>query len=116
MAHFSYTHLPAQGLGHRDPRRPHVTGGIGLGLPVFIVEVLEQRLYRDLDRRTLIADRGLLVSARSMILVNREFLTGARSMERAARILSDIDMTLSAISRSMSPEERSTRSIDRRLN
>jgi hypothetical protein len=31
-----YPHLPAQGLGHRDPRRPHVTGGVGAGVVVLV--------------------------------------------------------------------------------
>jgi len=31
MRHFVYKHLPAGGLGHRDPRRPHVAGGLGAG-------------------------------------------------------------------------------------
>lgn len=29
MSHFIYQHLPATGLGIRNPRRPHVTGGLG---------------------------------------------------------------------------------------
>lgn len=30
-----YDSLPAIGIGHRDPRRPHVTGGIGGGVGVW---------------------------------------------------------------------------------
>lgn len=31
-----YGHLPAGGLGDRDPRRPYVTGGLGAGVFVFL--------------------------------------------------------------------------------
>jgi hypothetical protein len=36
MAHFVYPHLPAVGLGNRDPRRPYVTGGLGKAVSVSI--------------------------------------------------------------------------------
>lgn len=39
-AHFIYKHLPASGLGHRNVRRPHVTGGIGTGVPVIVYVLL----------------------------------------------------------------------------
>lgn len=29
MNHFIYQHLPATGMGVRNPRRPYVTGGLG---------------------------------------------------------------------------------------
>jgi hypothetical protein len=35
MNHFSYKHLPASGLGFRDPVRPYVTGGLGLAVRIF---------------------------------------------------------------------------------
>jgi len=37
--HFSYKHLPAIGLGKRDPRRPYVAGGLGAGVPIFITRI-----------------------------------------------------------------------------
>jgi hypothetical protein len=34
MNHFTYKHLPAGGLGFRDPVRPYVTGGLGLAFRI----------------------------------------------------------------------------------
>ena len=48
-AHFTYPHLPASGLGTRDPRRPYVTGGVGSGVPTFVTIILEP--YHDPARR-----------------------------------------------------------------
>lgn len=36
MMHVSYKHLPASGLGTRDPQRPHITGGLGATIKFFI--------------------------------------------------------------------------------
>ena len=63
MSHFSYPHLPAQGLGHRDPRRPHVTGGIGDGVPVFVGDLGGTRTFAG-DRIMEVMEReGQLVRA-----------------------------------------------------
>ena len=35
MNHFLYNHMPAGGLGHRDPVRPYPTGGLGLAYRIF---------------------------------------------------------------------------------
>jgi len=35
MRHFIYQHLPAGGLGHRDPVRPYPTGGLGFAYRIF---------------------------------------------------------------------------------
>jgi hypothetical protein len=35
MRHFLYQHLPAGGLGHRDPVRPYPTGGLGFAYRIF---------------------------------------------------------------------------------
>ena len=35
MKHFSYKHLPAGGLGFRDPVRPYATGGLGFAYRIF---------------------------------------------------------------------------------
>jgi len=37
MPHFTYSHLPAKGLGDRLTRRPYVTGGVGLSF-VFVFD------------------------------------------------------------------------------
>ena len=35
MSHFTYEHLPAMNLGHQDPVRPFVTGGLGFAYRIF---------------------------------------------------------------------------------
>jgi hypothetical protein len=37
MSFAVYGHLPAQGLGDRDPLRPYSTGGLGAGVFIFVV-------------------------------------------------------------------------------
>lgn len=71
--HFTYKHLPASGLGHRDPRRPYATGGLGLGLPVFITDILEKRIYRGRGRDQMVMDRSLLNEARNLINSSRYY-------------------------------------------
>jgi hypothetical protein len=81
---FVHSHLPAYGLGHRDPRRPHVTAGIGSGLPVFVGELGGTRTY-DGDRiYTALAREGdLLVRAYTGVErggeTDRSYLKGSRS-------------------------------------
>lgn len=98
-AHFRYKHLPASGLGHRDPRRPHVTGGLGLGLPVYITDIIEKRIYRGRGRDTIVADRSLLNEARMLIRTSRYYADGSRHFGRLNRILGDIGRSLSALGR-----------------
>ena len=35
VRHFVYQHLPAGGLGQRDPVRPFATGGLGFAYRIF---------------------------------------------------------------------------------
>jgi hypothetical protein len=98
--HFIYKHLPASGLGHRDPRRPHVTGGLGLGLPTFITDVLERRIYRGRGRDTMVMDRSLLNEVRDLATASRWYANGSRYRDRIDRILDGIGRTLSKIGRS----------------
>lgn len=115
MGHFTYKHLPAKGLGHRDPRRPHVTGGLGLGLPVFITDIIEKRIYRGRGRDTIVADRDLLGNARMLIRASRHYADGSRYLGRLNRILGDIGRSLSALGRKYGGGGRSMGSQDRDL-
>ena len=46
-AHFLYKHLPASGLGNRDPLRPYATGGLGgLTYLQYLVTLLDTLLYQ----------------------------------------------------------------------
>jgi len=119
MSHFSTGNLPAIGLGHRDPRRPHVTGGIGGGIPVFVTEVLKQRIYVDSGRTLVVKDRVLLERVRALIAAERTY-SGAseRFSSRIERIYFDADRQLSVMSRTTkgSPDGRSLRIVDRTLD
>jgi len=69
----SYRYLPANGLGLRDPRRPYVTGGLGDGVPVFIFDILEGRIYDGdgrmlMDRSRLLADQARIYMDRTRLL------------------------------------------------
>lgn len=45
---FSYKHLPAIGMGKRDPVRPYVTGGLGRGIIiVYPATSLRMRILSD---------------------------------------------------------------------
>jgi len=35
VKHFLYQHLPANGMGYRDPHRPFATGGIGFAYTLY---------------------------------------------------------------------------------
>lgn len=113
--HFVYKHLPASGLGHRDPRRPHVTGGLGLGLPVFITDIIEKRIYRGRGRDTIVADRDFLNEARVLIRTSRYYADGSRYFDRLNRILRDVARTLSAMGRRYRGGGRDMGSEDRDL-
>jgi len=57
-----YEHAPAIGLGHRDPRRPHVTGGIGAGIGVwrllqYAVTTARSRYHSSHEGRTAVESR-----------------------------------------------------------
>ena len=117
MSHFTTSWLPAYGLGHRDPRRPHVTGGLGDGIPVYVSVVLEGRIYVDEARRMLTTDRALLSATRNMILgAERRYVDGGRSQERLMRLLDTLDRHMIALSRSMVSRDRSLSSGERDLN
>ncbi len=51
--HFVYEHLPAIGLGERDPRRPFVTGGLGVTITIsvgpFDIIVMSLGIAQDQD-------------------------------------------------------------------
>ena len=88
--HFTYKHLPASGLGHRDPRRPHVTGGLGLGLPSYITDIIEKRIYEGRGRDTMVANRSLLNEARNLIVSNRHYAEGVEMVPIRVNPSSDI--------------------------
>ena len=114
--HFTYRHLPASGLGVRDPRRPYVTGGIGGGVPVYIDTILEWRIYDGKGRDTITTDRSLLVRTRDFIVANRDLVSSDRDRDRLARIFSDVDRALSRMDREPTGKDRSYGSTDRDLN
>ena len=107
-AHFTYKHLPAAGLGNRDPLRPYSTGGLGgaVRILIYVVEVLEQRIYRGSNRTLLTNDRALLTDTRDFIVANRDMRTSDRDRVRLARIFAEVESALANI-------DRSDRSIDR---
>jgi len=97
VSHTVYAHLPAIGLGKRDPIRPHVTGGIGAGLPLFITEILGSRTYRDglrsyvdLDAATVNAIRTYLIAERGFDVTERTFVPFIRSTSPLERLWSDV--------------------------
>ena len=115
-AHFIYQHLPASGLGVRDPRRPYVTGGLGGGTPVYIDIILEWRIYEDAARNLTPSDRAFLVAGRDLVAANRHLATTGRSRERVDRIFASIDLALSRLDRSSATVDRTMQSRDRDLN
>lgn len=71
MGHFSYNHLPAIGIGHRDPRRPHVTGGLGGGVGVWrllqhAMTVAQSRYHSSVEGRTAVQSRENVTDAESV--------------------------------------------------
>ena len=116
MGHFTYTHLPAQGLGRRDPRRPHVTGGIGGGIPTFIHKILEWRIYENIPVDLVPSDRDFYAAGRDLVAAGRHFATTDRYRERVDRIFASIESALSTIDRSARSSDRTFESIDRDLN
>jgi len=117
-AHFTYKHLPAAGLGNRDPLRPYSTGGLGgaVRILIYVVEVLEQRIYRGSNRTLLTNDRALLTDTRDFIVANRDMRTSDRDRVRLARIFADVESALTRMDREMSTDDRTYRSADRDLN
>ncbi len=114
--HFTYQHLPASGLGVRDPRRPYVTGGIGGGVPVYITTILEWRIYVDGSRTQLVTDRNLLVRVRDLIVANRDYALSDRNRHRIDRIFADVTLAISTIDRAMYVSDRQMKSRTRDLN
>ena len=86
MSHFGYHHLPASGLGHRDPRRPHVTGGIGGGTPVFVGVIggIRDPEYQLRDEAAL--ERMYEMAERMFIPTVRMPIRGSRSPETRGRM------------------------------
>ena len=54
MRHFLYQHLPAGGLGFRDPVRPYPTGGLGFAYRIFrpAADLFMRALSPSRERRT----------------------------------------------------------------
>lgn len=96
MGHFSYSHFPASGIGHRDPRRPHVTGGLGSGIPIFVGDLgglrwpeAELRDTEALERMFVAFDRDPISAERSTTRHSRMPVPSARSTTSNRRSPSD---------------------------
>ena len=117
--HFSYQHLPAKGLGQLNPLRSTVAGGLGDGIGVIFppfTEILEQRIYEDIERAMMAMDRSLLGSlGRELDLIGRDYVNASRFQNDAERIYDAIDRATNQIDRALAGGSRSMNSPDRDL-
>lgn len=117
--HFSYRHLPAKGLGQSNPIRSTAVGGLGDGIAVFIppiTDILQQRIYVDMERALLGLDRSLLGSlTRELDAIGRVYVNESRFQQATNRIYADIDAAMDSIDRVLVDASRTQTSIDRSM-
>lgn len=97
-AHFLYKHLPASGLGKRDPLRPYATGGLGGAtfLAIYIA-LADYLLYRStltegiITRTTLLDTAGLLVTEVVSTIAALDEASGDLSIDDDAALLTSSD-------------------------
>ena len=122
----NFGNIAVDGYGLHSVEVPNVAvSGYGFGIPLFIPpivlpppvsEIIQQRIYEDMERALLNLDRSLLSGlSRELDAIGRVYINESRFQAATNRIYADIDKALNDIDRVLVSSSRSMTSTERDL-